>query len=57
MDHAKKQPTPTDAELRARYARTGLARMGIAYERAIQCESVRIALGLSQPPRRGKAKN
>ena len=57
MGNAKKQPTPTDAELRARYARTGLARLGIEYERAIQSESVRIALGLSQPPRRSRAKN
>jgi len=35
---------PTDAELRAHYARTALARMGIAFERGMQVVPVRIAV-------------
>lgn len=37
-------PTITDAERREQYARTGLARVGIGYERAIQSDAVRLAL-------------
>lgn len=36
--------TPTEAERREQYARTGLARLGIPFERAIQSEAVRISL-------------
>ena len=43
---------PTKAEQRARYARTGLFRLGIPFERAIQCESVRIVIGMASVPRR-----
>lgn len=35
---------PTDAELREHYARTGLARMGLPYERAIASHAIRAAL-------------
>lgn len=35
---------PTDAELREHYARTGLARMGLPYERAINSQAIRITL-------------
>ena len=56
MECKGKQPIPTDAQMREAYAKTGLYRLGIPFERAIQCESVRIVLGLDRPPRRGKAK-
>ena len=35
---------PTDAELREQYERTGLARIGMSFERAMTSEAVRIAL-------------
>lgn len=38
-------PPPTEADMRARYARTGLYRMGIPFERAMQCQAVRIVVG------------
>lgn len=35
---------PTDAELRAHYARTALARMGIPFERGMESKAVRIVV-------------
>lgn len=43
MKHLKKQPL-TDDQLRTAYEKTVLHRMGIPIERAIELESVRIAL-------------
>lgn len=44
MKHLNKQP-PTDGQLRIAYEKTAFFRMGIPFERAIQLEGVRIALG------------
>lgn len=35
---------PTDSELRAHYARTALARMGVPFERGMQVTPVRIVV-------------
>lgn len=42
--------SPTEAQMRARYARTGLYRMGIPFERAMQCQAVRIVVGAAAVP-------
>lgn len=34
----------TEAEQREQYERTGLARLGLSFERAMQSESIRIAI-------------
>lgn len=50
-----KKPSPpptTETEMRTRYARTGLFRMGIPFERAMQCQSVRIVVGAAAVPGR-----
>lgn len=56
MERMGKQPIPTDAQMREAYAKTGPYRLGIPFERAIQCESVRIVIGLAQPPGRSLVK-
>lgn len=39
-----KTPRPTPEALRAHYAKTALARIGIPFERGMQIESVRIVV-------------
>lgn len=41
---AAPDPTISDAALREHYAQTGLARLGLPFDRALRSEAIRIAL-------------